>query len=142
MENKNFIIEDQIGETKDSELKNEVKQNFKGETKEAGLYFAMARLAERQGYPEIAHALRTIGIEEVEHASKFAQFNGMISDDIFENMKFMLEGEINANKSKREAAEKAEKLSIASARDYFNESAKDEARHARILQGLLKRYEK
>ncbi|MTI48794.1 ferritin family protein [Sporosalibacterium faouarense] len=142
MKNLEFVIEQKIGETKDSELQNIVKQNFKGETAEAGMYFAMARLAERQGYPEIAEALRTIGIEEIEHASRFAQLNGMISEDIFENIRVMLDGETNANKGKREAAIKAEELGIVSARDYFNESAKDEARHARILEGLLNRFAK
>ncbi|EOD00838.1 ferritin-like domain-containing protein [Caldisalinibacter kiritimatiensis] len=142
MENLELVVEQKIGETKDSQLKNIVKQNFKGETTEAGLYFAIARLAERQGYPEIAQVLTTIAIEEIEHASRFAQLNGMISDDVFENIKTMLEGEINANKAKKEAAIKAEELGIESARDYFNESAKDEARHARMLEGLLNRYAK
>ncbi len=142
MEKIELVIEQKIGETKNTELKNIVKQNFKGETTEAGMYFAMARLAERQGYPEIALVLRNIGIEEIEHAAKFAQLNAMISDDLFENIRFMLEGEVNANKTKREAAIKAEELGIESARDYFNESAKDEARHARILEGILQRFGK
>ncbi|MDN5276714.1 MAG: rubrerythrin [Clostridiales bacterium] len=119
-----------------------VKQNFNGETSEVGMYLAMARLAQRQGYPEIAEVLKTIAWEEAEHAAVFAELNGMLQEDIFENIKRMLEGEVFANQGKKEAADKAQELGIASARDYFNLSAKDEARHARMLQGILKRYNK
>ena len=102
----------------------------------------MARLAQRQGYPEIAEVLKVIAWEEAEHASVFAELNGMIEEDIFENLKKMLEGEMFSNKVKKESADKAQELGIASARDYFNISSKDEARHARMLEGILKRYNK
>ncbi|RKD29568.1 ferritin-like domain-containing protein [Thermohalobacter berrensis] len=142
MNKRELTIENVIGETKGTDLEKIVKQNFKGETKEVGIYLAMARLAQRQGYPEIAEVLKRIAIEEAEHAARFAELNGMISDDIFENIKEMLEGETFANKGKREAAIEAEKLGLESARDYFNESSKDEARHARMLEGILNRYNK
>jgi rubrerythrin len=102
----------------------------------------MARLAQRQGYPEIAEVLKTIAWEEAEHASVFAELNGMIQEDIFDNIKQMIEGEVFSNKNKREAAEMAEKLGIESARDYFNIFAKDEGRHARMLEGILRKYGK
>ena len=142
MENYNLIVENIIGETKGTALERIVKQNFNGETSEVGMYLAMARLAQRQGYPEIAEVLKTIAWEEAEHAAVFAEFNGMIQEDIFDNLKQMLEGETFANNGKKEAAQKAEELGITSARDYFNISAKDEARHARMLEGILKRFGK
>lgn len=142
MENLSLIVENVIGETKGTALERVVKQNFTGETSEVGIYLAMARLAQRQGYPEIAEVLKTIAWEEAEHAAVFAEFNGMIQEDIFDNLKLMLEGEIFANNGKKEAADKAEELGILSARDYFNLSSKDEARHARMLEGILKRFDK
>ncbi len=138
----NLTIENSIGETKGTNLERAVKQNFNGEVSEAGIYLAMARLAQRQGYPEIAEVLKTIAWEEAEHASVFAELNGMIQEDIFDNIKQMIEGEIFSNKNKREAAEMAEKLGIESARDYFNIFAKDEGRHARMLEGILRKYGK
>jgi len=142
MSNANLIVENVIGETKGTALERIVKQNFTGETSEVGIYLAMARLAQRQGYPEIAEVLKTIAWEEAEHAAVFAEFNGMIQEDIFDNLKQMLEGETFANNGKKEAADKAEELGMNSVRDYFNISSKDEARHARMLEGILKRFGK
>ncbi len=135
-----LTIENVIGETKGTELERTVKQNFTGETTEAGLYLAMARLAQRQGYPDIAEILKTIAIEEAEHAARFAELNGMIQEDLFDNIQQMLEGETFANSGKKQAADLAQQLGLETARDYFNESAKDEARHARMLEGLLRRF--
>lgn len=142
MDKLNLIIEDKIGETKGTELERAVKQNFNGEIKEAGVYLAMAKQAQRQGYPEIAEILKVIAWEEVEHAAVFAELNGMIQDDIFENIKMMIEGEVFSNQNKKEASDKAKELGIDSARDYFNIFAKDEARHARMLEGILNKYNK
>ena len=140
MDKVNLTVENIIGETKGTPLERIVKQNFKGETSEVGMYLAMARLAQREGYPEIAELLKTIAWEEAEHAARFAELNGMIQEDLFENIKQMLEGETFANQGKKEAADKATELELHTARDYFNESAKDEARHARMLEGILKRF--
>ncbi|TCK93389.1 rubrerythrin [Natranaerovirga hydrolytica] len=137
-----LVVENLIGETKGTPLERVVKQNFNGETSEVGVYLAMARLAQRQGYPEIAQVLKTIAWEEAEHAAVFAEFNGMVQEDLFDNIKQMLEGEVFANQGKKDAAIKAEELGIESARDYFNLSAKDEGRHARMLEGILKKYNK
>ncbi|WP_026475716.1 ferritin-like domain-containing protein [Alkaliphilus transvaalensis] len=140
MEKRELTIENVIGETKGTPLERPVKQNFTGETSEVGIYLAMARLAQRQGYPEIAEVLKTIAWEEAEHAARFAELNGMIEEDIFENIKRMLEGETFANQEKKKAADQAEELNLLTARDYFNESSKDEARHARMLEGILNRF--
>jgi len=135
-----LTVENIIGETKGTELERIVKQNFTGETSEAGLYLAIARLAQREGYPEIAEVLKTLAWEEAEHAARFAELNAMIQADLFENLKNMLDGETFANEGKKQAADKAQELGLTTARDYFNESAKDEARHARVLEGILSRF--
>lgn len=135
-----LTVENVIGETKGTDLERMVKQNFNGETTEAGLYLAMARLAQRQGFPEIGEVLKAIAWEEAAHAARFAEFNGMIQEDIFANIAQMLDGEIFANEGKQQAAVKAQELGLETVRDYFNEAAKDEARHARMLEGILNRY--
>ena len=137
-----LTVENVIERNQGNPLDRAVKQNFKGETSETGMYLAIARQAEREGYPEIAQVLKSIAWEEAEHAARFAELNGMISDSLFDNIAQMLEGEIFANKDKKEAADKAAELGLETARDYFNESAKDEGRHARMLEGILNRYKK
>lgn len=132
--------ESKLGVTKGTVVEQAVEMNFKGETSEVGLYLAMARQAMREGYPEIAEALRRIAWEEAEHASHYAELNGMISESTKENLERMLKGEQGANRGKREAAVQAKEAGLDHAHDYFDESSRDEARHARALEGLLKRY--
>jgi rubrerythrin len=79
-------------------------------------------------------------MEEAWHAARFAELNGEIAENTEKNIKMMLEGEIAANKEKREAAIKATENGIDEAHDFFDESSRDEGRHARALEGLLKRY--
>ncbi len=140
MEKLDLINEHKIGITKGTELEKVVQANFEGECKEVGMYLAMARHAEREGLPEVAAALIKIAMEEAEHAAHFAEMNGVISDNLKENLEMMLKGECMANKEKKEAAKKAKELDIDPAHDFFDESSRDEARHARILKGLLDRY--
>jgi len=135
-----LVNEVKLGVTKGTELEEKVEMNFKGETSEVGLYLAMARQAEREGYPEVAQALERIAWDEAWHAAHFAELNGKISASTKENLEKMLAGEQGANKSKREAAVRAKELNIDHAHDYFDESSRDEGRHAKALEGLLKRY--
>lgn len=137
-----LTFETALGETKGTELERSVKQTFTGETKEAGLYIAIARQAQRQGYGDIAEILKVLALEEIDHAATCAELNGMITDDCFQDIRQMLEGEIFANKAKRSDALKADSLKIHSAREFFNIASKDEGRHARILEGILKKYNK
>ncbi|NPV69928.1 MAG: rubrerythrin family protein [Firmicutes bacterium] len=134
-----LINEVKLGVTRDTGLKEAVEMNFQGETKEVGIYLAMARQAEREGYPEVALALERIAWEEACHAAHFAEMNGMIGSTK-ENLEKMLKGEIGANKGKKETATMAKNSNIDHAHDYFDESSRDEARHAQILEGLLRRY--
>ncbi len=142
MDDIKLTIETGLGETKGTTLERSVKQTFTGETKEAGLYIAIARQAQRQGYGDIAEILKVLAMEEIDHAATCAELNGMITSDCFEDIRQMLEGEIFANNAKREDALKANELQIDAAKEFFNIAAKDEGRHARILEGILRKYEK
>lgn len=129
-----------LGVSKGSAVEEAVMANFSGETQEVGLYLAMARQAQREGYPEIAEALKRIAWEEAEHAARYAELNGLISENTKENLEKMLRGEMGANKGKRESAVKAKEVNVDEAHDLFDESSRDEARHAMMLQGLLERF--
>ena len=135
-----LINEHEIGISKGTEVEDAVVANFKGECSEVGLYLAMARQAQREGLPEIANALKTIAFEEAEHAAHFAEMNGMIASSLKENLEKMLAGEIGANRGKKEAAKKSKECNCDPAHDFFDESSRDEARHARMLKGLLDRF--
>lgn len=135
-----LVNENKIGLTKGTPLEEDVKQEFRGETMEVGLYLAMARQAQREGLPEVAEVLKTIAFEEAAHAARFAELNGRISTNTKANIEKMLKGEIEANIGKKEAAKKAKEAGFDEAHDALDESSRDEARHARALQGLLDRY--
>ncbi len=129
-----------IGSAKGSAVEDAVNANFQGETAEVGLYLAMSRQAQREGYPEIAEALKSIAMDEAWHAARFAELNGKISESTKENLEKMLAGEQGANKGKKAASVKANEAGVEEAGNFFDESSKDEARHAMALEGLLKRY--
>lgn len=135
-----LVNENKIGICKGTCVIDEINTEFKGESWEIGIYLAMARQAQREGYPEIALVLKEISMEEAMHAAQFAELSGRISTSTKENIEKMLAGEIAANKGKREAAIKAKEAGIDHAHDVLDESSRDEARHARALQGLLDRY--
>lgn len=135
-----LINEVVLGASKGTEVEEAVDQNFRGETMEVGLYLAMARQAEREGYPEVAGVLETIAWEEAQHSAHYAELNGKVSASTRENIAKMLAGETAANRMKKEAATKAKEIGCDAAHDYFDESSRDEGRHARALEGLLKRY--
>ncbi len=135
-----LVSENKLGVCKGSVVEEEVNMNFRGECTEVGLYLAMARVAMREGYPEVALALEKIAWEEAQHAAVFAEMNGLVSESTKANLEKMLKGEQNANKGKRKAAVKAKENGIDEAHDFFDVSARDEARHARALKALLDRY--
>ncbi len=129
-----------IGITKGTELEEAVENEFRGETMEVGLYMAMARQAEREGYPEIAAVLRSIAMDEAMHAARFAELNGMIKETLKESIEYMLGGEMKANVHKRKVALRAKELGIDEAHDIWDEASRDEYRHAQALKGILERY--
>ncbi len=134
------INENKIGEAKGTAMEEAVLKNFQGETSEVGLYLAMAWQAQREGYPEIAGALKAIAWDEAQHAVRYAVLNGMISTSTKENLEKMLAGEQMANKAKREAAVKAREAAGDETHEVFDDTSRDEARHAKALAGLLSRY--
>ena len=129
-----------LGVAKGTAVEEAVMANFRGETQEVGLYLAMARQAQREGYAEIAEGLKRIAWEEAEHAARYAELNGLISGNTKENLEKMLNGEMGANKGKHESAIKAREAKVDEAQDLFNESSRDEARHAMMLKGFLGRF--
>lgn len=135
-----LVNENKIGEAKGTPLEEAVRRNFEGETTEVGLYLAMAWQAQREGYAEIAEALKAIAWDEAQHAVRYALLNGMISSDTRENLEKMLHGEQMANKGKREAAIRAKAEATDEVHEVFDDTSRDEARHARALAGLLRRY--
>lgn len=118
-----------------------LKMNFTGECTEVGMYLAMSRQADREGYPEIAEAYKRIAFEEAEHAARFAELLGeVVSADTKTNLKLRVDAEYGACKGKKEIAVLAKQLSYDAIHDTVHEMCKDEARHGKAFQGLLKRY--
>jgi rubrerythrin len=139
-ETMDLVNVNKLGVVKGTAVEDAAMANFRGETQEVGLYLAMARQAQRQGYPEVAEALKRIAWEEAEHAARYAEMLGLVSEQTKDNLEKMLHGEIGANKGKREAAVKAKEVNVDEAHDLFDESSRDEARHAMMLNGLLNRF--
>lgn len=105
------------------------------------MYLAMSRQAFREGYPEIGVVLEQIAHEEAEHAARFGEMLGeLVTDSTKANLEKMLAGENGACKSKKEIATRAKQLNYDAIHDSVHEMAKDEARHGKALEALLKRY--
>ncbi|MBI2941510.1 MAG: rubrerythrin family protein [Chloroflexi bacterium] len=134
------INENGLGQAKGTAVEDAVQKNFRGETTEVGLYLAMALQAQREGYPEVAEVLKSIAWDEAQHAARYAMLNGMVSSSTRENLERMLGGEQAANRGKREAAIQAREAAGDETHEVFDETSRDEARHARALAGLLRRY--
>ena len=123
------------------EIKQGLRENFTGECSEVGMYLAMARVAYREGYPEIGAYWETAASEEAEHAAKFAELLGeVLSDSTEQNLKVRVEAENGATAGKTELAKKAKALGLDAIHDTVHEMARDEARHGKAFAGLLKRY--
>jgi rubrerythrin len=117
-----------------------LKDNFMGECTEVGMYLAMARQADREGYPEVAEAFRRYAYEEADHASRFAELLGEVVWDTKTNLKARMEAEEGACAGKLKVAQVAKKLGLDAIHDTVHEMAKDEARHGAGFQGLYNRY--
>lgn len=129
------------GKVEDEMVVNGLKENFMGECTEVGMYLAMARVAEREGYPEIAEAYKRYAYEEAEHAAKFAELLGeVVTDSTKKNLELRYMAEGGACKGKLELAKRAKELGYDAVHDTVHEMAKDEARHGAGFKGLLDRY--
>ncbi len=142
-EEKQYACEHVVGVAKglDEEVVQGLRDNFNGECCEVGMYLAMSRVAEREGYPEIAEAYKRYAFEEAEHAAKFAELLGeVVTDSTKKNLEMRAEAEHGACAGKLMLAKRAKQLDYDAIHDTVHEMAKDEARHGKGFDGLLKRY--
>jgi rubrerythrin len=125
----------------DAEVLEGLKANFMGECTEVGMYLAMSRQADREGYPEVAESYKRIAFEEAEHAAKFAELLGeVVFPDTKKNLQLRVEAEFGACQGKKDIAVKAKQLNYDAIHDTVHEMCKDEARHGAAFKGLLERY--
>ena len=125
----------------DEEILEGLRANFVGECTEVGMYLAMSRQADREGYPEVAEAYKRIAFEEAEHAAKFAELLGeIVYPDTKKNVMLRAEAEHGACEGKKAIATRAKELGYDAIHDTVHEMCKDEARHGKGFEGLLKRY--
>ncbi len=118
-----------------------LRENFNGECSEVGMYLAMARVAHREGYPEIGLYWEKAAYEEAEHAAKFAELLGeVLTDSTKKNLEMRVDAEYGATEGKVKLATRAKELGLDAIHDTVHEMAKDEARHGKALKGLLERY--
>ena len=123
------------------EIMEGLRANFMGECTEVGMYLAMARVAHREGYPQIGEYWQKAAWEEAEHAAKFAELLGeVVTDSTKKNLEMRVEAENGATLGKFELAKLAKQLNLDAIHDTVHEMARDEARHGKAFEGLLQRY--
>ena len=119
----------------------DLRANFQGECSEVGMYLAMARVADREGYPEVSAAFTKYAFEEAEHAAKFAELLGeVLTDSTKKNLQMRVDAETGACEGKFDLAKRAKAQNLDAIHDTVHEMAKDEARHGAGFRGLLNRY--
>ncbi|MDO5144692.1 MAG: NADH peroxidase [bacterium] len=139
----NWAAEHVVGVAKGApaEIIEGLRANFNGECTEVGMYLAMARVAFREGYPEIGMYWEKAAYEEAEHAAKFAELLGeVVTDSTKKNLEMRVEAENGATAGKTDLAKMAKALNLDAIHDTVHEMARDEARHGKAFEGLLKRY--
>ncbi len=125
----------------DEEILEGLRANFMGECTEVGMYLAMARVAHREGYPEIGLYWEKAAYEEAEHAAKFAELLGeVVTDSTKKNLEMRVDAENGATEGKMALAKRAKELNLDAIHDTVHEMARDEARHGKAFEGLLNRY--
>jgi len=123
------------------EILESLRANFIGECTEVGMYLAMSRQADREGFPEVAAAYKRIAFEEADHAAKFAELLGeVVTADTKKNLEMRVDAEHGACQGKKDLATLAKKLNYDAIHDTVHEMCKDEARHGSAFKGLLTRY--
>ena len=140
---KTWAAEHVLGVAKDApeEIIKGLRENFEGECSEVGMYLAMARVAHREGYPEIGLYWEEAAYEEAEHAAKFAELLGeVVTNSTKKNLEMRVDAENGATSGKFELAKMAKELNLDAIHDTVHEMARDEARHGKAFEGLLKRY--
>ena len=138
-----FVAEHTLGVAKgvDPEILEGLRAHFTGECSEVGMYLAMSRQADREGYPEVADAFKRYAWEEAEHAAKFAELLGeVLTDSTKKNLEMRADAEHGATQGRADLAKKAKALNLDAIHDIVHEIGRDEARHGKGFQGLLDRY--
>ncbi len=141
--NMTWAAEHEVGIASDvsEEIKEGLRANFTGECTEVGMYLAMARVAHREGYPEIGMYWEKAAYEEAEHAAKFAELLGeVVTPSTKKNLEMRVEAENGATEGKTMLAKLAKEQNLDAIHDTVHEMARDEARHGKAFAGLLKRY--
>ncbi|GEQ20963.1 rubredoxin-like domain-containing protein [Clostridium butyricum] len=119
----------------------DLRANFEGECCEVGMYLAMARVAHREGYPEVGMYYEKAAFEEAEHAAKFAELLGeVVTSSTKKNLELRVEAENGATAGKTDLAKRAKVANLDAIHDTVHEMARDEARHGKAFKGLLDRY--
>ena len=119
----------------------DLRANFNGECTEVGMYLAMARVAHREGFPEVGQYYQQAAWEEAEHAAKFAELLGeVVTDSTKKNLQLRVAAENGATAGKFDLAKRAKAADLDAIHDTVHEMAKDEARHGKAFKGLLDRY--
>ena len=119
----------------------DLRANFEGECSAVGMYLAMARVAYREGYPEVGSYYEKAAFEEAEHAAKFAELLGeVLTDSTKRNLEMRVEAENGATAGKTDLAKRAKEQGLDAIHDTVHEMARDEARHGKAFKGLLDRY--
>ncbi len=142
-EDEDYAAEHIVGIAKDAsdEIKDDIRANYEGECAEVGMYLAMARVADREGYPEIGYYWEEAAYDEAGHAARFAEMLGeCVTDSTKKNLELRVEAEKGACAGKTDLANRAQAAGLDAVHDGAQEISKDEARHARAFAGLLKRY--
>ena len=130
-----------IAQGVDEEIIAGLRENFNGECSEVGMYLAMARVAHREGYPEIGLYWEKAALEEAEHAAKFAELLGeVVTASTKKNLEMRVDAENGATLGKFELAKLAKQWNLDAIHDTVHEMARDEARHGKAFEGLLARY--
>ena len=137
-----FVTEHEIGVAKGTgeDMIRDLNAHFMGEATEVGMYLAMSRQADREGYPEIAEAFKRYAWEEAEHAAKFAELLGDVVWDTKTNLEKRMNAESGACEDKMRIARIAKERNLDAIHDTVHEMAKDEARHGKGFEGLYNRY--
>ena len=138
-----WAAEHEVGIAKgvDERIIEGLRANFEGECCEVGMYLAMARVAHREGYPEIGLYWEKAAYEEAEHAAKFAELLGeVVTPSTKKNLELRVDAENGATAGKTELAKLAKELNLDAIHDTVHEMARDEARHGKAFAGLLARY--
>ena len=138
-----FVTEHKLGDGKvgNEKIVAGFNEHFMGECTEVGMYLALSRQADREGYPEIAEAFKRYAFEEAEHAAKFAELLGeVVTNSTKKNLQMRVDAESGACAAKKAIATRAKELNLDAIHDTVHEMCKAEARHGQAFQGLLKRY--